>query len=167
MKADSTTQLNRVMIKQLTLIVCSCLVLAACGNGADDQATSQADTDPETGLTAFEMEHGIGPITERIEIPNEIDQSLVDQGRTVYEMKCEACHNMESRMVGPAMGNITEQRSAEFIMNFILNPSGMIRDHPIGQELLEEYRTPMPYQNVDEAEARAILEYLRYYAESN
>jgi len=143
------------------------LLLVACG-GSDSGETAQRSNQQQEseGLTAFELEHGIGPVTERLELSEEIDVEMAAQGRSIYEMKCEACHNMEGRMVGPALGDVTERRSGEFIMNFILNPSGMIREHPEGQRMLQEYMTPMPFQNVAKDEARAILEHLRDYADS-
>jgi len=141
------------------------LTIQACG---DDETTDRsADTQMEEGLTGFELEHGIGPITERIEIDEEINEELLTKGRNIYEMKCEMCHNMEGRMVGPELGTVLERRSPEFVMNFILNPGRMAQDHPEGQKMLREYFTVMPFQNVKEDEARAILEFLRNYEESN
>jgi mono/diheme cytochrome c family protein len=148
-----------------TIIVAtlSLFLFIACGN---DNETQQNRNQGEThnGLTEFELEHGIGPVTERVEINDQIDPAMVDQGRSVYQMKCEACHNMEGRMVGPQLGDVLDKRSPEFVMNFILNPSGMTREHPVGQELLQEYMTPMPFQNVTQDEARAIVEFLRDYS---
>lgn len=139
----------------------------ACGGeNSTDRPSGQADS-PAATLSHFELEHGIGPVTERIELGDEFDPGLVESGRNIYEMKCEMCHNMEGRMVGPALGDIMEQRSAEFVMNFILNPSGMVREHPVGQKLLREYMTAMPFQNVQKDEARAIVEFLREYNELN
>jgi len=138
-----------------------------CGNDTSERAESATNDTQEVGLSEFEIEHGIGPVTERIEIDDEIDQELVTKGRNIYEMKCEMCHNMEGRMVGPELGDVLERRSAEFVMNFILNPSGMVREHPEGQRLLQEYMTAMPYQNVKEDEARAIVEFLRDYNKNN
>lgn len=141
------------------------LFYACGGEESSDRQTSQTEVE-EAGLSDFELEHGIGPVTEPVEI-GEIDPDLVTKGRNIYEMKCEMCHNYQGRMVGPELGNVVERRSPEFIMNFILNPSGMVRDHPVGQELLREYMTAMPFQNVQKDEARAIVEYLRYYYEEN
>lgn len=157
--------MNRILIIALTLIA-SLFLLQACGNGDTDSTTETAETE-EQGLTEFELEHGIGPITERVDVGDEIDGELVTKGRNIYEMKCEMCHNMEGRMVGPELGDVMERRSPEFVMNFILNPSGMTREHPVGQELLQEYMTAMPYQNVKEDEARAIVEFLREYNQNN
>lgn len=140
----------------------SILLMISCGNGSDTPQQGDQQT-PESGLTEFELEHGIGPVTERVEL-GAIDAEKAEEGRSIYAMKCEACHNMEGRMVGPALGDVLDRRSPEFVMNFILNPSGMTREHPVGQELLREYMTPMPFQNVSEPEARAIVEYLRDYS---
>lgn len=144
------------------------LLLVACGGSESGETTQRsAQQSQEGGLSAFQLEHGIGPVTEPLNLDDEIDAELAEQGRSIYAMKCEACHNYEGRMVGPALGEVVERRSGEFIMNFILNPSGMTREHPEGQRMLQEYMTPMPFQNVQTDEARAILEHLRDYARNN
>lgn len=157
---------SRIAVVPLILSI----VLISCG-GSDSSSqeastSSQAEqsAQSQSGLSEFELEHGIGPVTEPMNISDEIDAELAEQGRSIFEMKCEACHGMENRMVGPAMGDVTSRRSPEFIMNFILNPTGMTSEHPVGKELLQEYTTPMPFQNVSEEEARAILEHFRRYA---
>ncbi len=155
------------MNKLFTLIIILTLVtfgVSSCGQNETDEAGNNAE---ETGLTDFEMDHGIGPIDQRIEIPDEIDMEKVEKGRQVYRSRCSSCHRMEGRHVGPELGKITTGRSPEFIMNFILNPSENIQRHPVGQALLREYLVEMPYQNVDKEQARAIVEYLRYQAEEN
>lgn len=150
----------------LSVIIAS-LIFYSCGNNNGETGEVNGVSEQEQGLTQFELEHGIGPVTERIEMDDSINEEMVTQGRNIFEMKCEMCHNMEGRMVGPELGNVMERRSPEFVMNFILNPSGMVREHPVGQELLQEYMTAMPFQNVQENEARAIVEFLRDYNERN
>ncbi len=145
-----------------TVLMTTALLFSACSGGENaDQQSQAAGAEEEQGLSSFELEHGIGPITERLDIDDEIDPVLSDKGREIFEMKCEMCHNMEGRMVGPALGDVMERRSPEFVMNMILNPSGMTKNHPEGQKLLQEYMTAMPYQNVKEEDARAIVEFLR------
>ncbi|MFN7065533.1 MAG: c-type cytochrome [Aquificaceae bacterium] len=102
---------------------------------------------------------GIGPIKEVKLGP--IDQALVKRGKEIYEIKCSACHKFDEKYVGPPLRGVTQRRKAEWIMNMILNPSEMIQKDPIARELLAEYPTPMPFQNVSKEDARAILEYLR------
>jgi mono/diheme cytochrome c family protein len=156
------------MKKRLILTTALFIITAVtgCGGGETETQTAGSESSAEQGLSAFELEHGIGPVTELIEV-NGIDRELADRGREIYQMKCEMCHNMEGRMVGPPLGDVMEKRSPTYVMNMILNPGGMAREHPEGKKLLQEYMTVMPFQNVKEDEARAIVEYLRDYAENN
>ncbi|MFU8811485.1 MAG: c-type cytochrome [Balneolaceae bacterium] len=149
------------------LIITTALFLSSCnGEPTERQAEGQQEQQ-EQGLTPFELEHGIGPVTERLSVGDDIDMEMMQKGKNIFEMKCEMCHNMEGRMVGPALGDVMERRSPEFVMNMILNPGEMARSHPEGEKMLREYMTVMPYQNVQEDEARAIVEYLRHYTRNN
>lgn len=136
------------------------LVIAGCNGGEASDEPRGAESGGSAELSAFELEHGIGPVTERISL-GEIDQQLVLRGEDAYQMKCESCHREEQRFVGPPLGDVLDRRSPEFVMNMMLNPAEMLEKHPVAQELLAEYMTPMPFQNVDREEARAIVEYLR------
>lgn len=156
--------------KNLLLIVLAftlSLFVASCGGNGDSSSGDTPAAQEEQELSAFELEHGIGPITARLDISDDIDEDLRLRGQNIYEMKCEMCHNMEGRMVGPELGNVMDRRSPEFVMNMILNPGEMANDHPVGQELLQEHMTVMPFQNVKEDDARAIVEYLRDYSINN
>jgi mono/diheme cytochrome c family protein len=137
------------------------LFLAACGT--DEAATPDraAPDTAEEGLTAFQLEHGIGPFTTAVTLDDPVDMDLAATGEQVYQMNCEACHMMEDRFVGPPLGDVLERRSPTFVLNMIMNPEQMAREHPEGQAMLREYPLIMPYQNITEDQALAILEYLR------
>lgn len=150
----------------LTILFALSLTISACSGGDSQQETQEEETQ-EQGLSDFEMEHGIGPITERVDISDDIDDDLRVRGQEIFEMKCEMCHNMDSRMVGPELGEVMDRRSPEYVMNMILNPGGMARNHPEGQKLVQEYMSVMPFQNVSEEDARALVEYLRDYNMNN
>lgn len=156
----------RTLFLIVTAFTLSIFVVSCGGNGESNSGNTSADQE-EQGLSAYESEHGIGPVTERLDIDDTIDDELVTRGRNIFEAKCEMCHNMEGRMVGPALGEVMERRSPEFTMNMILNPGGMTKEHPEGQKMLQEYMTTMPFQNVKEEDARAIVEFLRDYNEQN
>lgn len=145
------------------LLTASILLLAACGGGSDTGAAGGDATNiaqSETaGLTAEQMEHGIGPIAPFD--PGPIDAALAERGAELYRMKCSSCHKMDGRYVGPALGNITEERSPAYIMNMILNPQEMITTHPEAKKKFAEFMTPMPNQSLNEDDARAVLEFLR------
>ncbi|MFN2317685.1 MAG: cytochrome c family protein [Gemmatimonadales bacterium] len=138
--------------------------LGACGGGGDAPAAGSGQPAPPpaaAGLTPFQVEHGIGPVTEVVELPAAVDQALADRGQAEFEVKCAACHHMGERFVGPALGDVTSRRSPAYIMNMILNPQEMVEQHPVGKELLAQYMSFMPNQGITREDARAILEYLR------
>lgn len=144
----------------LFLLAVMGLLLIGCG-GSDSSSGSESEMteSSDSGLSAEQLENGIGPITSVT--VGEIDAELVAAGEKEFTMKCAACHKMDTRYVGPPLGGVTQNRTPEFIMNMMLNPDQMVKEHPEGQSMLATYMTPMPNQNLTEEAARAVLEYLR------
>lgn len=149
-------------MKTLLPLLFSCLLLAACGTGSDSPSAEPAAATDPSGLTAAQLEHGIGPI-EAFE-PGPLDAAQAEKGAEVFKLKCSACHKMDARYVGPALATVTQTRSSAYIMNMILNPAEMLEKHPEAKAKLAEFMTLMPNQNLTQDEARAILEYLRQQA---
>ena len=134
---------------------------AACADSSDRSSDDGASpTDQAEELSQSEIEKGIGPI-EKVELGAVIDTALASQGEAVFAAKCAACHKLTERYVGPPLGQVLDIRTPEFIMNMMLNPDEMTRQHPEVQALLGQYFVPMPNQNLTEADARAVLEFLR------
>lgn len=139
-------------------------LLAACSSKPDGGGSpAPPPAAGASGLSAFEEEHGIGPVKQAV-VLGELDQALVAKGKAEFEAKCTACHKMGERYVGPALADVLERRSPTFVMNMILNPMEMVERHPVGKQLLAEYMTFMANQGVTVEEARAIVEYLRTQA---
>ena len=145
-------------------------VLTACSK--DDEAleastsaspalTSVAAVDPATGLTAFELQNGVGPLTAAVKIDSHVDEELAEKGEKLFEQKCAACHKFSERYVGPPLADVMKRRSPTFMMNMMLNPGGMVERHPETKKLLAEFFVPMPNQNLTPEEARQVFEYLR------
>jgi mono/diheme cytochrome c family protein len=142
------------------------LSAAACGTSATESAapktTTAAKATTKPGeLTPFQIEHGIGPITEPVAVGAAIDKSLTNTGSKVFEQKCASCHKMDERYVGPPLGDVLARRSPTFVMNMVLNPQTMVEKHPVSKKLLAEFLLMMPNQNLTPDEARQVLEYLR------
>lgn len=134
---------------------------AACGGGKGDQPAPPASGGTDaSGLTAFQQEHGIGPVTDVIAL-TDVDPKLAEQGKTLYDVKCTACHKIGERYVGPQLDDVLTKRSPTYVMNMMLNPNEMVERHPVAKQLLGEYMTLMANQSLTVEEARAILEYLR------
>lgn len=142
------------------------LNVAACGN-ADSNGSetrtpaSNTATTADGGLTPEQTKNGIGPI-KHVSISDTIGEDLAERGEEIFKMKCAACHKMDIRYVGPPLRDVVVRRSPEYIMNMLLNTQEMIEKHPAAKELLAQYMTPMPNQNLTEEDARALLEHLRH-----
>lgn len=128
----------------LTVLFTSFLLINGCGDGGGDP------------------EKGIGPVKE-IKLDATINPDLVAKGKVIFESKCVQCHQIDNKLVGPPLHNVTKRRQPEWIMNQILNPEQMLKENMIAKTMAMsgEYPTPMTFQNVTEEDARAILEYFR------
>lgn len=148
-------------IKQITgLAIVLSLIMVGCGsNGESSNQSPGKASSTESGLTEFEQEHGIGPVKDVITI-GEIDMEMVEKGKELFRTKCSACHKTSERYIGPALGDVLERRSPSFVMNMILNPDEMVKKHPVAKKMLAEFLSPMPNQNLEREEARAIIEFL-------
>jgi len=104
---------------------------------------------------------GVGPI-KNIDLPDTIDEEMVVVGAELFKTKCTACHRANKKFIGPSPVGVLERRSAEWIMNMILDPEGMTKNDPIAKQLQIDFNgSPMANQSLTEKEARAILEYFR------
>ncbi len=151
--------------------------LVGCGGSGEDGQTDTSNTTSETeqeteqpstsssnvpASERVDLENkGIGPITN-IDLPPDIDRKLAVKGKEIYDSKCVACHHVDTKLIGPPQKGILERRTPEWIMNMIMNPTEMLEKDPLAMDLLEEFNnTPMLDQNIQEDEARALLEYFR------
>ena len=122
--------------------------------GNDENERSEAAKPEDNGK-------GIGQITE-VTLNTPLEQERVGRGKSVYEMKCSACHKLtDQRVVGPGWKDVTKRRKPEWIMNMITNVDVMLEQDTEAQKLLELCLTRMPNQNVSVGDARDIVEFMR------
>lgn len=141
------------------LIVLTAALLIGCGKSSDEEKNSSGSQEEKQELTEFEIKNGIGPVDEEITI-NEIDPELAKEGMRIFDMKCGACHKLDSRYVGPPLGGIMNARTPTYVMNMILNPEEMLAKHPVAKSIASEYPTRMTNQQLTRDKARAVVEYL-------
>lgn len=138
------------------------ILLTACGGGTDQSATStDASSEPVATEAAAPDPKGIGEI-KSVDLGTGVDAALAETGKAIVDMKCTACHQLnDKRLVGPGFQGITNRRRPEWILNMITNVDVMLEQDPTAQKLLEECLTRMPNQNITQADARGILEFMR------
>lgn len=140
------------------------LGMAACGDGGE--ADKQPDRAPGTGGAPAASEEGKKSDDNLIKASDiqlgDIDQGMVEKGKAIYDMKCQACHSTgPNRVVGPGWKGVTERREPHWIMNMILNVDVMLATDPDAQAQLEECLVRMPNQGLSREEGRQVLEFMR------
>ena len=150
-------------IRRLGVAVALALLAAGCGEKAGEERKEESHEAEEEQLTPFQLENGIGPIKEKVEV-GALDPALAAKGHEVFEAKCSMCHKMDTTYVGPSLGEVTTRRTPAYIMNMIMNPQEMVEHHPVAKQLLAERMTFMPNQQLTREDTRAVLEYLRTQA---
>ena len=154
----------------ISIIAALLLVITACGGEENKkkkfqynrvQKKEQKETTSSSKTPIDLNNKGIGPITD-FTFPESIDTDMAAAGETAFKQKCTACHYPNKRLIGPAMKGVYSRRHPAWVLNMLLNPTGMLEKDPIAKALLKEYNNViMLNQNLSETEARAIAEYLR------
>lgn len=132
------------------------LIIISCSN--NDKPKTEI---PDTSIASIDK--GVGVITS-VSIGEEIDQAMAAEGEKIFVTKCSACHKLDEKYVGPPLRDVSKRRSPEWTMNMILDPSKMTAENAAAKELLGQYMTQMTNQNIQQDEARSLLEYLRSVA---
>ena len=158
-----------IAMKKSLLMLSAAVLMASCGEKKKEEAGFQMNrTKKETTLEKEKeavpvdlSNKGIGAVSS-VSLSENLDPDMVSLGQEIFEVKCTACHMPNQRMIGPAVAGVLERRSPEWVMNMIMNPTEMIKKDPIAKALLKEYNNAiMLNQNVNQEDARALLEYLR------
>lgn len=150
--------MKKIIISSLATIALS---LAFACSGGDQEASTGAPRLAEDQRPPADPK-GIGEV-KNVELTDPLNDSFIASGKSIYEMKCSACHKLtDQRVVGPGWEGITNKRRPEWIMNMITNVDVMLEEDPVAQKLLEECLTRMPNQSVSIGDARDLLEYMRF-----
>ena len=128
-----------------------------CGGGETAEQAATEET-PQAAMTEAPaaMAAPSGPI----------DAALAAQGEQLFTSRgCVGCHQIDAKMIGPALKGVTARRSYEWFTHMVLRPDSMIANDPDAKALFAEYGTPMVNMGATSADVRALFEYLRQHAE--
>lgn len=91
------------------------------------------------------------------------DSLMLVQGESLFVQNCKACHQLDQRMVGPALSGVTDRRSEEWLFKLIRSSQSMIASgDSAAVALFNEYnQVPMPDQNLSDEEIGGLLAYIR------
>lgn len=95
------------------------------------------------------------------EIPT--DESVIAAGESAFKTNCTTCHRIWEVRIGPALNNVTERRSVEWLNSWIKNSQAMIADgDPDAIAIYEEYnQTLMQAFPFSDQQVMEILAYIK------
>lgn len=133
----------------------------ACSNSNSEKKENSASDQTASAEPAVSPAEGVGKF-KHVDLAANLDKKMADGGKTIYEMKCEACHKLSGeKLVGPGWKGVTERRKPEWIMNFVTNTEEMLNKDTSAQAMLEICMVKMPNQNLSDEDARKVLEFMR------
>jgi cytochrome c551/c552 len=145
------------MNKYLVVLMMAGFIYSCSNNGQSPEAQAPVPK-PDTLSTDVK---GIGKFTH-IDISPKLDHKMADGGKVIFDLKCSSCHKLTpEKLVGPGWKGVTERRKPEWIMNFVTNTREMLVKDAKAQSLLEICLVEMPNQNLTDADARNMLEFMR------
>jgi cytochrome c2 len=159
---EGSSHMSRPFTRKAALVLAalvSCWVVSGCSSAPETDAERQARW-TAGNLNSWETEHGIGPITEDMELAA-VDPAKAVSGRDIFIKKCATCHYLDMKKTGPPLRDVTKRRSSEYVLNQILNPEQMGKFHPDGRKLVAQYAQYMTIQGITRENATDLLEFLR------
>jgi cytochrome c len=157
------------------LAVAVLLVTGGCGGSSTPSSNSNnanpapsstpAATTPETTATAApamllaKSLYDDGP---RASHGGPIDMAMAAEGEKLFTTKgCTVCHAIGQKKTCPDLAGVVDQRTQAWLEHQILEPDVMTKTDPIAHDLFVTYKLQMTNFHLTEADAKAIIQYLR------
>ncbi len=90
------------------------------------------------------------------------DAAVIAKGEVTFARSCSSCHNFRQDGIGPQLGGLTAQVSADWIARFIKDRAALIHSgDQRAQRLLGKYKVVMPsFASFTDDEMAGIIAYL-------
>ena len=97
------------------------------------------------------------------------EESFSDHpGAQIFKANCKACHAIDRKLVGPALGGVMYRQDSLWLVQWIRNSSKMIADgDPMAVALFEEYNKLQmtSFTSLSDEDMKNLLEYLQLASE--
>src|SRR5690606_38752155 len=93
------------------------------------------------------------------------DEQAVQNGKSLFNANCSACHRLDQKLIGPALRGVTDRREVQWAKDFIHNSQKLISSgDPTAVALFAEFNNvimpAMPFLSDDDL--NNLLAYIEY-----
>ena len=88
----------------------------------------------------------------------------LEDGKSIFSMRCAACHSVNKALTGPALAGIEEKRSLDWIFQFIRSSQTLVKGgDKEAIEIFEQFnKIPMPdHPDLTDDDIKNILAYIK------
>lgn len=57
------------------------------------------------------------------------DDRTIDEGKTIFTLRCAACHNVNIKVVGPALANVDQRHGIDWIIKFVHSSQTLVKNN--------------------------------------
>jgi len=87
-----------------------------------------------------------------------------DEGKTIFNSRCAACHNVNKVLTGPALAGVDQRRSIEWIVKFVNSSQRLVKngDKDAVAVFQQFNRIPMPdHPDLTADNIKSIVEFIK------
>lgn len=85
------------------------------------------------------------------------------RGKLSFESKCLACHSIAGgAKLGPDLYGVTKRNDEAWLTRWLKSPEQMLQSDAKAKALLDQYKVPMPNQNLSDDEIREYIAYFKW-----
>lgn len=88
----------------------------------------------------------------------------INDGKTIFGSRCAGCHNVNVKVVGPALANVDQRHSIDWIINFVHSSQTLVKSNDKQAVALftEFNRMIMPdHPDLSTDQVKSVVEYIK------
>jgi|694.fasta_scaffold81181_2 cytochrome c oxidase subunit 2 len=92
-----------------------------------------------------------------------------EEGKTLYNANCTACHAINEKVVGPALKDVHKRREEAWLIKWIKNSQALVKSgDPVAVQVYKENNEAMmtSFENLSDNEIKSLLAYIKAESET-
>jgi cytochrome c oxidase subunit 2 len=92
-----------------------------------------------------------------------------EEGKTLYNANCTACHAINEKVVGPALKDVHKRREEAWLVKWIKNSQAMVKaGDPVAVQLYKENNESVmtSFENLSDVQVKSIIAYIKAESEA-